>query len=48
VGINVFNRLPGYIKDLSHNSKKFKLVLKNFLYTDSFLYIGRILNHNSI
>jgi hypothetical protein len=30
-GIKVFNSLPAAIKELSHNIKQFKLVLKNFL-----------------
>jgi hypothetical protein len=31
MGIKIFNSLPPYIKDLSHNIKQFKLDLKNFL-----------------
>jgi hypothetical protein len=36
MGIKIFNSLPSYIKDLSHNIKQFKLVLDNFLYLNSF------------
>jgi hypothetical protein len=36
MGIKIFNSLPSYIKDLSHNIKQFKLVLKSFLYLNSF------------
>jgi hypothetical protein len=35
-GIKVFNGLPALIKELSHNTKQFKLVLKNFLLRHSF------------
>jgi hypothetical protein len=35
-GIKVFNGLPGAIKELSHNTKQFKLALKNFLLFHSF------------
>jgi hypothetical protein len=35
-GIKVFNGLPASIKELSHNTKQFKLVLKNFLLRHSF------------
>jgi hypothetical protein len=33
MGIKVFNNLPSYIKDISHNLRKFEVSLKHFLYT---------------
>jgi hypothetical protein len=39
-GIKVFNRLPISIKQLSHDTKQFKMALKGFLFL-SFLF-GRI------
>jgi len=35
-GIKVFNNLPSEIKNVAGNQKKFKIVLKIFLYTFSF------------
>jgi hypothetical protein len=35
-GIKMFNSLPAVIKELSHNIKQFKIVLKNFLLLHSF------------
>jgi hypothetical protein len=34
--IKVFNRLPIQIKQLSHDTKQFKMALKRFLYLHSF------------
>jgi hypothetical protein len=34
--LKIFNRLPANIKDISHNNKKFKLLLNNFLQTNCF------------
>jgi hypothetical protein len=48
MGIDVFNSLLGYVKDLSHNSKQFKLVLKNFLCSNSFYALEEYFNRNSI
>jgi len=36
MGIKISNSLPFYIKDVSHNIKLFKLVLRNFLYSNTF------------
>jgi hypothetical protein len=36
MGIKIFNSFPFYIKDLSHNSKQFILVLRDFLYSNYF------------
>jgi hypothetical protein len=36
MAIKILNSLPSYLKYLSHNIKQFKLVLKNFLYLNSF------------
>ena len=37
-----------HIKDLSHNIKQFKLVLRNFLYSNSFHTLVEYFNYNSI
>ena len=36
MGIKISNSLPFYTKDVSHNIKLFKLVLRNFLYSNTF------------
>jgi hypothetical protein len=36
IHVTMFNGLPGAIKELSHNTKQFKLALKNFLLLHSF------------
>jgi len=36
LGIKIFNNLPSEIKNVAGNQKKFKIVLKKFLYTYSF------------
>jgi len=30
MGLKIYNRLPAYIKDISHNDKEFKVLEKNF------------------
>jgi hypothetical protein len=47
MGIKVFNILLCYTKDLAHKSKQFKLVLKNFLYSNSFYTFEEYFNYNS-
>jgi len=37
-----------HIKDVSHNIKQFKLVLRNFLYSNSFYTLDEYFNYNSI
>ena len=37
MGIKIFKNLPLKIKDLSHNIKQLKLVLRNILYSNSFI-----------
>jgi hypothetical protein len=48
MGVMIFNSLPSYIKDLSHNIKQFKLVLKNFLYLNSFYTLDGYFNWNNV
>ena len=36
VGIKIYNSLPSDIKNFSNNPKKFKTVLKTFLYANCF------------
>jgi len=48
MGIKIFNSLPFHIKNLSHNIKQFKLVLKNFLYSNSSYPLDEYFNYNSI
>jgi hypothetical protein len=45
--IKIFNSLPSKIKDLIHNIKQFKRVLKNFLYLNSFYTLEEYLNCNN-
>jgi len=44
LGIRIFNSLPTGIKDLSDNSKKFKIALKHFLYSHSFYTVDECFN----
>jgi hypothetical protein len=44
-GIKIFNNLPLEIKDVADNPKKFKLVLKKFLYTYTFHTVEEYLTH---
>jgi hypothetical protein len=48
MGIKVFNSLPSYIKNLSHNIKQFKLVLKKFLFLNYFYTLDQYLNCNNV
>jgi hypothetical protein len=43
MGIMIFNSLPFHVKDMSLVIKEFKLVLRNFLYSNYFYF-----NYNSI
>jgi hypothetical protein len=38
-GIKVFDRLPVPIKQLSHDTKQYKMALKSFLYLYFFFYL---------
>jgi hypothetical protein len=46
-GINVFNRLPVPIKQLSHDTKQFKMALKGFLYLRSFYSLDEYFKYNT-
>jgi hypothetical protein len=46
-GIKVFNRLPVPIKQLSHDTKQFKMALKSFLYLYSFYSLDEYFNYNT-
>jgi hypothetical protein len=48
MGIKIFNSLLSYIKNLSHNIKQFKLVLKNFLYLNYFYTLDEYFNCNNV
>jgi hypothetical protein len=43
LGIRIFNSLPTDIKDLSDNSKKFKIALKHFLCSHSLYAVDECL-----
>lgn len=45
--IKVFNYLPTYIKDLSHNVNQFKLTLNDFLHLHSFYNLEEYFNSSS-
>jgi hypothetical protein len=47
MGIKIFNSLPSYIKDLSHNTTQFKLVLKNLFYLNYFYTLHVYFNCNN-
>jgi hypothetical protein len=44
-GIKLFNRLPGSIKQLSHDPKQFQTTLKGFLYVHSFYSMDEYFNY---
>jgi hypothetical protein len=44
-GIKIYNNLPGSIKQLSNNKKKFKEVLLNFLCIHSFYSVEEFFSH---
>jgi hypothetical protein len=46
-GIKVFNILPVPIKQLSHDTKQFKMALKSFLYLYSFYSLDDYFNYNT-
>jgi hypothetical protein len=46
-GIKVFNRLPVPIKQLSHDTKQFKMALKGFLYLHSFYSLDEYFKYNT-
>jgi hypothetical protein len=45
-GTEIYNNLPSYIKDTSANLNKFKSLLKNFLYSNSFYTLKEYFNYN--
>jgi len=48
MGMKIFNSLPFHLKDLSHDIRQFTLVLRNFLYSDSFYTLDEYFNYDSI
>jgi hypothetical protein len=48
MGNRVFNNLPPYIKDLSHNPRNFKAGIKHFLYTHYFYSIDEYFQFKAI
>jgi hypothetical protein len=44
VGIKMFNNLPTEIKSTYNNFKRFKVVLRHFLVTNSFYTVDEYLN----
>jgi hypothetical protein len=46
-GIKVFNRLPVPIKQLSNDTKQFKMALKRFLYLHSFYSLDEYFKYNT-
>ena len=48
MGINIFNSLSPYIKDISNNVKKFEICLKWFLHIHSFYSIEEYFQYKSI
>jgi hypothetical protein len=48
MGIRVFNNLPSYIKDLSHNPSNFEACIKHFLSTHYFYSIDEYFQFKAI
>ena len=48
LGIKTFNNLPSEIKNVADNLKKFKVALKQFLYTYSFYTLEEYFNQSRI
>jgi hypothetical protein len=46
LGIKIYNSLPSDIKNFSNNPKKFKTLLKTFLYTNCFYSLDEYSNVN--
>jgi hypothetical protein len=44
MGVKMYNNLLAYIKNESHNPKKFESVLKKFLYKNSFYSLEEFYN----
>jgi hypothetical protein len=48
LGVKVFNMLPSYIKIEYDNSKKFKFVLQEFLYANSFYFLDEYFEYKKV
>jgi hypothetical protein len=46
-GIKIYNNLPPFLKRTSYNSKEFKSLLRNFLYSNPFYTLDEHVNHNA-
>jgi hypothetical protein len=46
MGTKIYNNLPSYIKDTSPNLNKFKSILQNFLYSNSFYTLKEYFSYN--
>lgn len=48
IGLKAYNRLPAYIKNISHSNKVLKLLLKNVLYSKPFYKLHEYFRYNNI
>jgi hypothetical protein len=46
MGINIYNKLPVFIKESIATAKEFKFLLKSFLYSNTFYTLDEYFNHN--
>ena len=46
MGLKGFNNLPSYIKDKFQDITQFRLLIKNFLYCNSFYTLDEYFNYN--
>jgi hypothetical protein len=46
MGTKIYNNLPSYIKATSANLNKFKSLLKNFIYSNSFYTLKEYFDYN--
>jgi hypothetical protein len=45
MGWKIFNRLPSYIKEETHNVRKFRRLIKNFQYCNNFYTLDEYFNY---
>ena len=46
-GIKIYTNLPPFLKRASYNTKEFKSLLRNFLYSNPFYTMDTYINHNA-
>jgi len=46
-GIKIYTNLPPFLKRTTYNTKEFKSLLRNFLYSNPFYTMDKNINHNA-